>query len=243
MNVPRLRLFAGPNGSGKSTLNGILDTKLLGVYINADEIEKEINKSSFLELDLYKVEATYQEIKNFFTNHPLILKANLKEHINNLGFVDNKIDFSYISINSYWASVCADFIRHKLLEKKISFTFESVMSSEDKVEFLKKAKASGYRIYLYFISTQDPDINVSRVKNRVKLGGHDVPKEKIVKRYYRSMKLLKKAIKYTDRAYIFDNSSHEKSWIAQIDNTSEVTYKKSQIPIWFLEYVLKQKAL
>jgi len=42
MNTPRLRMFAGPNGSGKSTLNTIISKELLGVYINPDEIEKEI---------------------------------------------------------------------------------------------------------------------------------------------------------------------------------------------------------
>jgi predicted ABC-type ATPase len=113
------------------------------------------------------------------------------------------------------------------------------MSSEDKVQFLKKAQDTGYRTYLYFVTTQDPAINISRVKNRVKLGGHSVPEEKITSRYYRSMKLLSKAIKYTDRAYIFDNSNHTKSWIAQIDNTSEITYKSSQVPQWFSQYLLE----
>ncbi|RLA63457.1 MAG: hypothetical protein DRQ78_06885, partial [Epsilonproteobacteria bacterium] len=147
--------------------------------------------------------------------------------------------FFEIIVNSYFASVCADFIRHKLLELKVSFTFETVMSSEDKVVFLKKAQDAGYRTYLYFVATQDPAINISRVQNRVKLGGHSVPEDKIISRYYRSMKLLSKAIKYTDRAYIFDNSSHTKSWIAQIDNTSEITYKSSQVPQWFSQYLLE----
>ncbi len=44
MSTPRLRMFAGPNGSGKSTLNSIVSQELLGVYINPDDIEKEINK-------------------------------------------------------------------------------------------------------------------------------------------------------------------------------------------------------
>lgn len=239
MHTPRVRMFAGPNGSGKSTLNTILNKNLLGVYINADEIEKEIRKFDFLDLYHYEINGTTEEILNFFINHTLIEKANLEEDVNLLRVTDNKIIFTDILVNSYFASVCADFIRHKLLSLKVSFTFETVMSSEDKVLFLEKAKNAGYRTYLYFVTTQDPTINISRVKNRVKLGGHDVPEEKIISRYYRSMKLLSKAIKYTDRAYIFDNSNHEKSWIAQIDNTSEITYKSSQIPQWFSEYLLE----
>ena len=54
-SIPRLRMFAGPNGSGKSTFKTIIRQELLGVYINPDEIEKEIREFSFLDLDAYYV--------------------------------------------------------------------------------------------------------------------------------------------------------------------------------------------
>lgn len=62
----------------------------------------------------------------------------------------------------------------------------------------------GYRTYLYYIATEDPRINVSRVKYRVTRGGHDVPEEKTVNRYHASLALLREAIRYSNRAYIFD---------------------------------------
>jgi len=234
-------MFAGPNGSGKSTLNSIINKELLGVYINPDEIEKEIKKFDFLDILNYKIETNREDVISFFKNHPLIDKADLIDELYLLKFVDNKIDFSNILINSYYASICADFIRHQLLKAKISFTFETVMSSEDKVEFLKKAQDAGYKTYLYFIATQDPTVNISRVHNRVKLGGHSVPKDKIVSRYYRSLKLLSKAVKYSNRAYIFDNSSQEKLWIAQIDNGKSFEFKSEMIPQWINEYLIDAK--
>jgi len=66
MNTPRLRMFAGPNGSGKSTLNSIISKELLGVYINPDEIEKEINKFSFLDMLNYRVTTNEEEVISFF---------------------------------------------------------------------------------------------------------------------------------------------------------------------------------
>jgi predicted ABC-type ATPase len=236
-------MFAGPNGSGKSTLNSIISKELLGVYINPDEIEKEINKFSFLDMLNYRVETNEEEVISFFENHPLLEKADLTDELSLLRFVDNKIDFSNMSINSYYASICADFIRHQLLKSKISFTFETVMSSRDKVDFLKKAQEAGYRTYLYFIATQDPIVNISRVNNRVKLGGHSVPEDKIVSRYYRSLELLSEAVKYSTRAYIFDNSSQEKSWIAQINNAREFEFKSETIPAWVDKYLLKTKQI
>ena len=69
----------------------------------------------------------------------------------------------------------ADFLRIKLLERQATFTFETVMSHPSKVKLLEKAKAAGYRTYLYYVATDDPAINISRVQNRTKLDGHDVP--------------------------------------------------------------------
>ncbi|MBA1433559.1 MAG: zeta toxin family protein [Epsilonproteobacteria bacterium] len=239
MNTPRVRVFAGPNGSGKSTLNSIISKQLLGVYVNPDEIEKKIKIDGYLHLSDYQVTSDKKELILFFKEHPLLKNSNLDKEIAKLDFFENKIDFSHISVNSYYASVCADFIRHQLVKENISFTFETVMSSSDKVDFLKKAQEAGYRTYLYFIATQDPVINISRVKNRVHLGGHDVPKEKITSRYYRSLELLKDAVKYSNRAYIFDNSSVQRLWIAQIDNGKDFTFKSETIPQWVDKYLLQ----
>jgi len=54
-SIPRLRMFAGPNGSGKSTLKRYLPEKLLGVYLNPDDIEQEIRRLGFLDLSSYGV--------------------------------------------------------------------------------------------------------------------------------------------------------------------------------------------
>ena len=134
MSIPRLRMFAGPNGSGKSTLNNIVAKELLGVYINADEIEKEIKKLDFLDLSSYGITSDEATVLSFFEHHPLLIKADFDDN-DQLKFTDNKIDFFAVLVNSYYASVCADFIRHELLKAKVSFTFETVMSSRDKVVF------------------------------------------------------------------------------------------------------------
>ena len=49
--IPRVRMFAGPNGSGKSCFNHIVDAKWLGVYVNADDIEKELRSNGISLLD------------------------------------------------------------------------------------------------------------------------------------------------------------------------------------------------
>ena len=176
--VKRLRLFAGPNGSGKTTLKDVIDEKLLGVYVNPDDIEKQLKKG--IDFNDFKIEVEIDEIYKFFDNSFYKISKGI------FSFENNKIKFT--EQNSYIASVLSSFIREKLLEKGVSFSFESVASSKDKIEFIKKAKNLGYRIYIYFIATNSLLINISRVKNRVKAKiGHFVPEDKIIKRYYKSI--------------------------------------------------------
>ena len=66
-------------------------------------------------------------------------------------------------MTAYLTSVAADFIRRKLIAIGTSFTFETVMSAADKIELLKIARTHGYRTYLYFIATEDPEIDLSRI--------------------------------------------------------------------------------
>jgi predicted ABC-type ATPase len=226
-------MFAGPNGSGKSTFKSIIRPELLGIFINPDEIEKQIRDYDFLDLESYEVESTEKEILDFFSNSPLLKTADLLDDAQNLRFNDGKLIFFNVEVNAYFASVAADFIRHKLIKCSKSFTFETVMSFSDKVELLRHAQLRGYRTYLYYVATEDPAINISRVQYRVKMGGHSVPEDKIVSRYQRSLGLLIEAIQFTNRAYIFDNSTHEHIWLAEITDGHLMEMKTDQVPAWF----------
>ena len=121
----------------------------------------------------------------------------------------------------------------KLIEQSKSFTFETVMSFRDKIEMLEWAQSRGYRTYLYYVATEDPSINISRVRYRVSKGGHAVPEDKIITRYHRSLDLLVEAVKATHRAYIFDNSTHEHIWLAEITDGHTLEMKTAQMPAWF----------
>lgn len=231
--VPRLRMFAGPNGSGKSTIKDMLPSQWLGVYVNADEMEKTIRSTGYLDFAEFEVLAEASELQAFLQASTLLAKAGLPPQVAQLTLVDGKVGFGAVVVNSYWASVLADFIRHKLLAAQVSFTFETVMSSPDKVEFLHKAQQAGYRTYLYFVATEDPEINVARVQYRVETGGHPVAEDKIRSRYVRSLELLPQAVAYADRAYIFDNSGSERVWIAEVTDGVEIEMKADEMPAWF----------
>lgn len=235
-------MFAGPNGSGKSTLKAYLRPDLLGHYVNADEIELALRRPEGFDFSPYGLVPTVQELHAFWRSSPLLQGANLVSAAERLVLYENRLGFGEIEGNSYFASAVADFVRRALLGSGASFSFETVMSSRDKVLFLREAQGRGYRTYLYFVATEDPEINVSRVENRVWLGGHDVPRDKVLARYERCLGLLPEAIAYSSRAYVFDNSGEnvDRAWIAEFSEGVEMELKTGRIPSWFGRSVLDQ---
>ncbi|HIW43820.1 MAG TPA: zeta toxin family protein [Candidatus Prevotella stercoripullorum] len=104
------------------------------------------------------------------------------------------------------AKYCTE-LRERCLRERTSFVFETVMSSDEKVDFIFKAKQAGFFIRLFYISTSHPSINAARIANRVMKGGHDVPITKIISRYYKSITKCKLVSSIVDRLYVYDNST------------------------------------
>lgn len=92
------------------------------------------------------------------------------------------------------------------IQNKTSFVYETVLSHPSKLDLVQQAKNKGFTIKTVFVYTKDPHINLQRLKARVASGGHDVPAEKVVQRYYRSLEngQLLKAL--SDEFTEFDNS-------------------------------------
>ena len=97
-------------------------------------------------------------------------------------------------------------LRYDCLEQKCDFVFETVFSSQEKLEFLQKAKEAGFFIRLFYVCISDPAINVARITQRYLNGGHEVPISKVISRYYKSLINAEEAISFVDRAYVYDNS-------------------------------------
>jgi predicted ABC-type ATPase len=97
--------------------------------------------------------------------------------------------------------------REELLEARSGIAFETVMSTDEKIDFVARAKDAGYFVRVFFIGTSDPTINAARIASRVLAGGHSVPIEKIVSRHVRALGNLAPAIALANRVYIYDNSA------------------------------------
>ena len=104
------------------------------------------------------------------------------------------------------AAVLVDKMRYESISKKEDFTFETVLSSEYKLNILRKAKEEGYFIKCVFVLTVDPQINIARIESRVAAGGHDVDSRKVVERYYKSINNIKELLNICDIMHVYDNT-------------------------------------
>lgn len=104
------------------------------------------------------------------------------------------------------AAIQATAMKKKYISLSESFAFETVLSSDINLDILRSAKEHGFFIYCFYVITKSYEINLSRVKSRVAMGGHDVPEEKIKSRYSKSLNNIKEVVKFCDIVNIYDNS-------------------------------------
>jgi predicted ABC-type ATPase len=96
--------------------------------------------------------------------------------------------------------------REQCLKERKDLAFETVLSGEDKVDFVFRAMDAGYFVRLFFVGTSDPSINAARIARRVMQGGHEVPIGKIISRYSKSIANCTLLARSVDRLYVYDNS-------------------------------------
>ena len=124
--------------------------------------------------------------------------------------------------------------RETCLRNKQSLIFETVLSSDGKVDFIRRAKDAGYFIRLFFVSTNHPSINSSRIAKRVMKGGHDVPIPKIISRYQKSIVNCRRCAPLADRTYVYDNSVEDADASLLFRMTDGKLFKQytDDIPEW-----------
>lgn len=134
------------------------------------------------------------------------------------------------------AQAIADAERAECIANRQSFSFETVMSHPSKIDVLKAARANGFRTALYFVATESVELNVLRVRQRVQLGGHPVPEDRIRQRYVRTLALLPAAMACVDQVVLFDNSDGRPAILRPFFRRLGDEVKLSPpVPMWAIE--------
>ena len=186
-NKPLAVVLAGHNGSGKTTL---WDQKLVDL----------------LQLPLVNADRMMMSV----------LPAALDPGSNLPSWAAKIRD-----ANQSWMSVARQTVEAFVgyaMELKVPVAFETVFSHhrrrsdgtiETKVDRIRELQSQGYFVVLFFVGLSNANISIGRVKTRFQQGGHDVPVNKLRKRFPLTQKAIKKAIDVADASILFDNSREE----------------------------------
>jgi predicted ABC-type ATPase len=71
----------------------------------------------------------------------------------------------------------------ELAAARASFAFETTLAGRSLAPWLEELRRCGYHVHLVFLWLPSAEVAVARVAQRVRDGGHDVPKETIRRRY------------------------------------------------------------
>ena len=159
-----------------------------------------------------------------------------------LRFVNADVLAAELDMDPYAAAGVAARLRRELLVQRESFAFKTVFSEPvgDKLSFLKDAVEQGYTVILCFIGISGPDVSEERVAMRVSQGGHDVPSDKLITRYPRTLANLQAAIRELPHVWVFDNDDLRRPFrkVAVFELGIRVSMEKP-VPNW-LRGILKK---
>jgi predicted ABC-type ATPase len=94
-----------------------------------------------------------------------------------------------------------------LITKRQNFVHETTLSSRQSLAVMRQARAAGYQVGLIFVVLHSVELNILRVRERVRMGGHSIPERDIRRRYDRALANLPEAIKAAHQTAVYDNSS------------------------------------
>lgn len=125
-------------------------------------------------------------------------------------------------------------LREQCLAEKKSLVFETVLSIDEKVNYILRAHKAGFFIRFFFVCTANPTINAARIAQRVMEGGHDVPIPKIISRYNKSIIRGNVVSRFADRTYVYDNSVNnaEARLLFRLSEGKLVKRYTDDIPEW-----------
>jgi predicted ABC-type ATPase len=132
----------------------------------------------------------------------------------------------------------ADALRVELLAARTSFVSETVFSDPKgaKLTFLRDAIAAGYDVKLIYIGLSSVMLSEARVSMRVEAGGHDVPSDRLARRYEQSLKNLHAAIGFVPEVHVYDNSSSEDPYrTVLVKRSGKIEFMEDPLPSWLAQ--------
>lgn len=164
----------------------------------------------------------------FLEKEKLGIRINTDEIVRSFGDWKNEVDQAK-------AGRIAIKLRKDCIDKSLSFNQETTLTGKSIIKFIDQVKEKGYKVYLFYVGVNSPEIAKERIAGRVKKGGHNIPSETVEKRYYESIENLKVVLPKVDLAEIYDNSNLYTLVITK--NEGVIKSQTKELPKWLKQVI------
>ncbi len=119
----------------------------------------------------------------------------------------------------------------RFIAERVSFAIETTLAGVGPLVRIREARDAGYLIHVHYVAIDTRELNIERVRRRVRQGGHGIPERDIRRRYERSLANASQVLALAERATLLDNSSHQTNTIAEIES-GKVSWAARSLPAW-----------
>jgi predicted ABC-type ATPase len=153
-----------------------------------------------------------------------------------LPFLNADLFAAETGVDSLEAARILDATRGRMIDDGLGFITETVFSDPHgaKLEMLRKAVTAGFDVTLVYIGVATAKLSGHRVDQRVAIGGHDVPRDRIASRFTRSLANLAAAIAFVPIVELYDNSLVDEPYrhVATFESGVLTTRMAGAVPRW-----------
>ncbi|MBP3789096.1 MAG: zeta toxin family protein [Prevotella sp.] len=126
----------------------------------------------------------------------------------------------------------------ELLSRNESFSIETTLATRSYFRLIEKAHQQGYAVTLLFFWLKSPEQAIERVAERVAKGGHNIPRDIIVRRFYEGIdNLFKIYMPIVDTWVLVNNSETPRSIVATGGKDQETVVRNNYLFSKIEEYV------
>ena len=88
-----------------------------------------------------------------------------------------------------WIAASRIFLKEieRYTHRREDFAFETTLAGKTYLKLIRQLLADGWRVDLYYLWLPNIEMSIERVAERVEHGGHDIPRDSIIRRYPRSI--------------------------------------------------------
>ena len=122
--------------------------------------------------------------------------------------------------------------RRKAIAEGRTLAVETTLAGSGPLRLMEAARSAGYRIVLHYVCVDSPDQSLDRIRNRVALGGHDVPEADVRRRFMRSLANLPAAIARADEVLLYDNTDPDLPHREVAIITADTWWAAEDVPAW-----------